>query len=374
LSRFSELSRRISCSDNGPPEKRLRLAVRAFESPHLRVARKEEAVLEALCKLESWEALRKCLQSERFARAALRPTVRKKLVQTCSKDAECGRLLLLDTQTAFYLAARPQEFNQLCSALFECPDPDTVRAAVSCARRSPTPMTLAPFVAALAVVDLDDEVVGLIASVVSNGQEVLDSLDDSVCPKSAKLAARIVAAKFGRGDSRTEEFVQALTEDLSDNEAIGHALASLEAIENRDWLISLFNKILAGKKQNILSAFRPLSHLDLQLFETLLPQLVTIVGGNGDIDSLLVDSLVDAEREQRAHKLVPKILEGITSSSAPVMDKFPAALAASALKWPSKHLSAAIAGLIYFFENRNGSKNLFFAMFLRIKINVYFRQ
>jgi hypothetical protein len=349
----------LSSTEYGPPEKRRRLAVQVFESSLLRVACKEESALETLCKLEDWDGLKECLQHKRFARAVLRPTVRRKLVQTCAKNAECSLLLLSDANMANYLAARPQEFRTLCSSLFANANSATVKAVVICALRSPTPISLASFVTTLAKVDLDDETVRLIASVIPSEEDILTGLRDPISARSAGLAARIVAAKFGKGDARAERFVSKLVTRLADNKAIGQALSALDTVENKEWLVKLFERILAEKHPtDLLAAFQPLPHLDLLHFESLLPKLVAVAGEDDKLDDLLVKSLSYAEKEQRTHKLIPKFLEGINNEAVPKIGNFLDALTASALKWNSKHLVAAISGLLFYLETHNGTKLL----------------
>jgi hypothetical protein len=321
----------------------------------LQVACKEESALETLCELEDWDGLKECLQHKRFARAVLRPTVRRKLLQTCAKNVECSLLLLSDPHMANYLAARPQEFRNICSSLFINANSPTVKAVVVCALRSPTPILLAPFVNTLAKVDLDDETVQLIASAIPSEEDILTSLKDPISAQSAVLAARIVSAKYGKSDSRAESFVSKLITRLSDNKTIGLALSVLDTVENKEWLVKLFERILADKHPtDLLLAFQPLPHLDLLHFESLLPKLVAKAGDDPKLDELLVESLVYAEKEQRAHKLIPKFLEGIDKEAVPRVSNFHDALTASALKWNSKHLVAAISGLLFYLENHNG--------------------
>lgn len=261
---------------------------------------------------------------------------------------------------ANYLAARPQEFRNLCASLFINADSSTVKAVVNCALRSPTPISLAPFVTTLAKVHLDDETVRLTASVIASEDEILTSLKDPISAKSAGLAARIVAAKYGRSDGRAERFVSKLVARLSENEAIGQTLSALEAVENKDWLVKLYDRILAQSHPiDLLLAVQPLPHLDLLYFESLLPKLVAIAGEDDKLDELLVKSLVYAEKEQRAHKLIPKFLEGINNEAVPKINNFLDALSTSALKWNSKHLVAAISGLLFYLENHSGNINLF---------------
>ncbi|CAB3376473.1 Hypothetical predicted protein [Cloeon dipterum] len=350
----AELRRRLSTADLGPPEKRLRLAVKIFESPHVRVPRKEEAVIEALCRQESWDALRECLRSDQFVRVSLRPTIRKKLVQVAAKDAESGRLLLHDLQTSNYLAARPQEFHAMCKTLFLKPDILTLKAAVSCARRSPAPLSLAPFFTSLSEIEVDDESVQQLASVISNGQEILDHLKDKVSPKTVGLASRVIAAKYGKRDSKTEEFIVALIASTkNDEESIGIALATIESVENREWLSKLFDSCLSkNKPKKLIAAFRPLAKLDFLLFESLIPRLMGHLVESSDLDDLLTESLSAAEKEQRPHKLVSKVMEGMKSEEAPTFVRFPKALGLSALSWPSKILAAAITGLLFHLESK----------------------
>ncbi|XP_059476683.1 uncharacterized protein LOC132197418 [Neocloeon triangulifer] len=358
----AELRRRLSSSDFGPPEKRLRLAVQIFESPHLRVARKEEAVIEALCRQESWEALRECLQSERFSKAILRPSIRKKLVQVAARDPEqeCGRLLLSDQQTSNYLAARPQEYTALCHSVFSNkPDVASLKAAISCAKRSPNPPSLAPFLPFLAEVELDEAAVRLLITVVGSEQEILDSLADNVSPNTVGLAARVVAAKYGRRHSKAEEFVFQVIGLAKSNEALGQALSAVETIEDRDKLSAVFQSRLADtSSKNLTAAFKPLAHLDILLFETLLPKLMAISIKDEALDELLVDALTAAEKEQRPHKLISKLLDGITKNNEPKLMRFPQALVLSALTWPSKNLAAAISALI--FNLLNNTEEAFF--------------
>ncbi|XP_076391389.1 uncharacterized protein LOC100882148 [Megachile rotundata] len=128
-----ELLKRLN-ADEEPLSKRLKLAENAFHAIEIPIVRKDDLILQWVCKIcagdqQAWSLLQSCLESKcldikidvkRLLINTIIETLQKDTKDICNDLFKCCELLVSNDTMQQYFINKPQEFGLLIKSLLEC--------------------------------------------------------------------------------------------------------------------------------------------------------------------------------------------------------------------------------------------------------------